>query len=213
METFYRYLLVDRPNAAAALRRTQLDYARDRASYDWPRSLCTAGRIRHCSHHRFYLSVAAKSTEISGDLRAVIGAICPITHCRKEISHVVLSPVPFPVPVFHGPRRDGCGSVENRKRRHRAAIFPRQMDSRSRLHRGHAATIHGHTIPGLQIQVKPLTDGTYTLIPVDGTYSGVWPRVTLEYRGGAKMAAIPADMESYPARKSHRRSSLSPASR
>jgi hypothetical protein len=62
----------------------------------------------------------------------------------------------------------------------------------------HAATIHGHTIPGLQIQVKPLTDGTYTLVPVDGTYSGVWPRVTLEYRGGAKMAAIPADMECVP---------------
>ena len=35
METFYRYLLVDRLNAAAALRRTQLDYARDRASFDW----------------------------------------------------------------------------------------------------------------------------------------------------------------------------------
>jgi CHAT domain-containing protein len=35
METFYRYLLVDRLNAAAALRRTQLDYARDRGSYDW----------------------------------------------------------------------------------------------------------------------------------------------------------------------------------
>ncbi|MEJ1964267.1 MAG: CHAT domain-containing tetratricopeptide repeat protein [Gammaproteobacteria bacterium] len=35
METFYRYLLVDRLTAAAALRRTQLDYARDRASFDW----------------------------------------------------------------------------------------------------------------------------------------------------------------------------------
>ena len=35
METFYRYLLVDRLSAADALRRTQLDYARDRASYDW----------------------------------------------------------------------------------------------------------------------------------------------------------------------------------
>ncbi len=35
MESFYRYLLVDRLSAAAALRRTQLDYARDRASYDW----------------------------------------------------------------------------------------------------------------------------------------------------------------------------------
>jgi CHAT domain-containing protein len=35
METFYRYLLLDRLNAASALRRTQLDYARDRASFDW----------------------------------------------------------------------------------------------------------------------------------------------------------------------------------
>jgi CHAT domain-containing protein len=35
METFYRYLLVDRLNAASALRKTQLDYARDRASFDW----------------------------------------------------------------------------------------------------------------------------------------------------------------------------------
>ena len=35
METFYRYLLVDRLGAASALRRTQLDYARDRASFDW----------------------------------------------------------------------------------------------------------------------------------------------------------------------------------
>jgi CHAT domain-containing protein len=35
MEAFYRYLLVDRLSAAAALRRTQLDYARDRASHDW----------------------------------------------------------------------------------------------------------------------------------------------------------------------------------
>ena len=35
METFYRFLLVDRLSAAAALRRTQLYYARDRASLDW----------------------------------------------------------------------------------------------------------------------------------------------------------------------------------
>lgn len=35
METFYRYLLVDRLSAADALRRTQLDYARDRTSFDW----------------------------------------------------------------------------------------------------------------------------------------------------------------------------------
>lgn len=35
METFYRYLLADRLTAAAALRRTQLDFARDRSSHDW----------------------------------------------------------------------------------------------------------------------------------------------------------------------------------
>jgi CHAT domain-containing protein len=35
MESFYRYLLVDRLSAAAALRRTQLDYARDREAHDW----------------------------------------------------------------------------------------------------------------------------------------------------------------------------------
>ena len=35
MEAFYKYLLVDRLSAASALRRTQLDFARDRASHDW----------------------------------------------------------------------------------------------------------------------------------------------------------------------------------
>jgi CHAT domain-containing protein len=35
MEAFYRYLLADRLDAAAALRRTQLDFARDRRSHDW----------------------------------------------------------------------------------------------------------------------------------------------------------------------------------
>jgi CHAT domain-containing protein len=35
MGAFYKYLLVDRLSAADALRRTQLDYARDRASFDW----------------------------------------------------------------------------------------------------------------------------------------------------------------------------------
>ncbi len=48
----------------------------------------------------------------------------------------------------------------------------------------HAGTIHGHTVPGLQIQVKKQADGSYTLVPVDGTYSGAWPRVTVEYRAG-----------------------------
>jgi CHAT domain-containing protein/tetratricopeptide (TPR) repeat protein len=35
MRTFYRYLLVDHLTAAAALRQTQLDYARQGGSYDW----------------------------------------------------------------------------------------------------------------------------------------------------------------------------------
>jgi hypothetical protein len=61
----------------------------------------------------------------------------------------------------------------------------------------HAGTIHGHTIPGLQIQVRPQADGSYTLVPVN-TWKGAWPRVTVEYRAGAKMAAIPADMECVP---------------
>lgn len=62
----------------------------------------------------------------------------------------------------------------------------------------HSGTIHGHAVPGLQIQVKKQTDGTYTLVPVNNTYTGAFPRVTLEYRGGAQMAAIPADMECVP---------------
>jgi len=35
MQSFYRYLLVDRMTAAAALRRTQLDYARSNGSHEW----------------------------------------------------------------------------------------------------------------------------------------------------------------------------------
>jgi CHAT domain-containing protein len=35
MRTFYRYLLVERMTAAAALRQTQLDYARAGSSHDW----------------------------------------------------------------------------------------------------------------------------------------------------------------------------------
>jgi hypothetical protein len=63
----------------------------------------------------------------------------------------------------------------------------------------HAGTIHGHTVPGLQIQVKKQADGSYTLVPVENTWTdGAWPRVTLEYRAGAQMAAIPADMECVP---------------
>ena len=35
MESFYTYLLIDRLSAAAALRRAQLDHAKDRSSHDW----------------------------------------------------------------------------------------------------------------------------------------------------------------------------------
>src|SRR5262245_58541321 len=65
----------------------------------------------------------------------------------------------------------------------------------------HAGTRTGHTIPGLQFQVKPSADGTYTLVPIDNT-AGRWARgwrsVKLEYRTGAQMASIPADMECVP---------------
>jgi hypothetical protein len=61
----------------------------------------------------------------------------------------------------------------------------------------------GHTIPGLQFRVNPKSaDGmTYSLQPVN-TMSGRWARgwqnVKLEYRAGAKMSSIPADMECVP---------------
>jgi hypothetical protein len=65
----------------------------------------------------------------------------------------------------------------------------------------HAGTSGGHTIPGLKFQVKQQTDGTYTLVPLDtkaGRWSPGWKNVTVEYRAGARMAAIPADMECVP---------------
>jgi hypothetical protein len=65
----------------------------------------------------------------------------------------------------------------------------------------HAGTKYGHTIPGLQIQVKTEADGSYTLVPADnavGRWSRGWKGVKLEYRAGAQMAAIPADMECVP---------------
>jgi hypothetical protein len=59
----------------------------------------------------------------------------------------------------------------------------------------------GHTIPGLQFQVKQQADGTYTLVPTDtsaGRWSGGWKGVKVEYRAGAPMNTIPADMECVP---------------
>ena len=39
----------------------------------------------------------------------------------------------------------------------------------------HAGTKYGHTIPGLQIQVKSEADGSYTLVPADNAV-GRWSR-------------------------------------
>jgi hypothetical protein len=65
----------------------------------------------------------------------------------------------------------------------------------------HAATAGGHTMPGLQFQVRQGVDGTYALRPVN-TYGARWPlgwqNVKLEYRAGSPMSAIPADMECVP---------------
>ena len=67
----------------------------------------------------------------------------------------------------------------------------------------HAGGLRGHTIPGLQFQVKPDADGGgYTLVPTDNANVGRWSRgwkgVKVEYRAGSQMAAIPADMECVP---------------
>jgi len=65
----------------------------------------------------------------------------------------------------------------------------------------HAGALHGHTIPGLQLQVKQQADSSYTLVPVDNTaghWNRGWKGVTLEYRAGSPMATIPADMECVP---------------
>ena len=65
----------------------------------------------------------------------------------------------------------------------------------------HAGALAGHTTPGLQFQVVADADGTYTLKPVNtgaGRWSRGWQGVTLEYRAGATMSAIPADMECVP---------------
>jgi hypothetical protein len=63
-----------------------------------------------------------------------------------------------------------------------------------------STTIHGHTVPGLQLRVRREADSSYTLVPVNnsaGTWSSGWG-VKVEYRAGAKMATIPADMECVP---------------
>ena len=65
----------------------------------------------------------------------------------------------------------------------------------------HAGTLRGHTIPGLQFTVQSKSDGTYTLVPTDNNnarWSRGWRNVSLEYRAGSPMAAIPADMECVP---------------
>jgi hypothetical protein len=65
----------------------------------------------------------------------------------------------------------------------------------------HAGTTSGHTIPGLKFQARAGADGSYTLVPADtsaGRWSRGWRNVKLEYRAGAPMAAIPADMECVP---------------
>jgi hypothetical protein len=65
----------------------------------------------------------------------------------------------------------------------------------------HAGPSAGHTTPGLKFQVVGDADGTYTLKPVNtgvGRWSRGWQGVKLEYRAGAPMSAIPADMECVP---------------
>jgi hypothetical protein len=64
-----------------------------------------------------------------------------------------------------------------------------------------STTLPGHTIPGLQFQVRAQADGTYTLVPVDnsaGRWGRGWKNVKLEYRAGSRMTSIPADMECVP---------------
>jgi hypothetical protein len=61
----------------------------------------------------------------------------------------------------------------------------------------------GHTIPGLQFRVsRSSADGvSYTLQPVNNgvkRWARGWQGVKLEYRAGAPMASIPADMECVP---------------
>ena len=65
----------------------------------------------------------------------------------------------------------------------------------------HAGATGGHTMPGMKFQVSQDADGTYSLKPVNnGTsrWNRGWQNVKLEYRAGATMSAIPADMECVP---------------
>ncbi len=63
----------------------------------------------------------------------------------------------------------------------------------------------GHTQPGNQFSIAPVAadDGsvTYSLKPLDTpdhVWRSGWRNVSLEYRAGAKMAALPADFECIP---------------
>jgi len=65
----------------------------------------------------------------------------------------------------------------------------------------HAGAFAGHTTPGLRLQVAADADGTFTLKPINnsvGRWSRGWQGVKLEYRAGAPMKGIPADMECVP---------------
>jgi hypothetical protein len=64
----------------------------------------------------------------------------------------------------------------------------------------HAGTGTGHTIPGSQFRIVRSQDN-YVLQAVDQpgrTWSAGWKNLTLEYRAGARMSSIPADMECVP---------------
>jgi hypothetical protein len=68
----------------------------------------------------------------------------------------------------------------------------------------HAGLGSGHTIPQLQFRVsRNSVDGsTYALQPVQNTrigrWTAGWSKVKLEYRAGARMTSVPADMECVP---------------
>jgi hypothetical protein len=59
----------------------------------------------------------------------------------------------------------------------------------------------GHTIPGLQFKATRNSNGTYSLLAVNtgaGRWARGWQNLKLEFRAGARMSAIPADMECVP---------------
>jgi hypothetical protein len=64
----------------------------------------------------------------------------------------------------------------------------------------HAGAGSGHTIPGSQFRIVRVQDN-YVLQVVDQpgrTWASGWKNLKLEYRSGARMSAIPADMECVP---------------